>query len=222
MHPQQEQKKDGGRRRRSLLAAAFALAVALFTASAVYAGLTADATGTEQIQSGVLSLVVAPDAPSAGFSNFVAPMAPGDEDNVFVNVVNNGTLANAGPITLTVTGTSDANSALLNSATEGLAVEVIECTVAWTYTASTAPTCSGSTSTVLADQLVSALSGGVNLNGAALAPGGAVNHLLVSVGLSGTENTHNGVVPAPGIQGHSAQLNFSFSESQRAGVVTNQ
>ena len=36
----------------------FALAVALFTASAVYAGLTAQATGTEQVSSGTLNLTL--------------------------------------------------------------------------------------------------------------------------------------------------------------------
>ena len=57
-------KEKGERRTRSLLAGLFALAVALFTASAVYAGLTADATGSEGVNSGVLSLVLSADAPS--------------------------------------------------------------------------------------------------------------------------------------------------------------
>ena len=50
--------KRGPSRSRVMLASVFALAVALFTASAVYAGLTAQATGTEQVSSGTLNLTL--------------------------------------------------------------------------------------------------------------------------------------------------------------------
>ena len=68
-------------RSRTLLAAVFALAVALFTASAVYAGLSAKATGTEQVSSGTLNLTLTADTNSVGFSNFSGKMAPGDVNN---------------------------------------------------------------------------------------------------------------------------------------------
>ncbi|HXX90906.1 MAG TPA: hypothetical protein VEI83_11875 [Acidimicrobiales bacterium] len=216
MSQQDTPKKD--HRVKMVLAAVFALAVALFTASAVYAGLTADASGTEQISSGTLSLVLSADAPSLGFSNTFPLMAPGDIDNVAVNVTNNGTLANGGSVSLAVTG--DGLNALTNSATEGLTVAVTKCSQAWTFAPGSA-TCGGSSSLVLATTPVQSLSGGIALASSSLAPGGSVNHLLVSVGLYGTEITHNGVVP-PGIQGQTATLTFTFSEAQRAGIVTNQ
>jgi hypothetical protein len=223
MHPQHEETKEGGRRTRSLLAGLFALAVALFTASAVYAGLQAQATGTETVQSGTLSLVVGPDSPSAGFTSSFPLMAPGDTHNVVVNVTNNGTLDNGGVVTMAVAGSSDANSTLVNSLTEGLSVAVQQCSVAWVYPSpNTTPTCSGSITTLVANTMVSQLGGGVSLPGSSLAAGGAIDHLLVSVGEAGTETTLNGVVPTPGIQGHNAQLTFTFTEQQRAGILTNQ
>jgi hypothetical protein len=223
MHPQQVETKEGGRRRRSLLTGLFALAVALFTASAVYAGLQAQATGTETVQGGVLSLVVGLDSPSAGFTSSFPLMAPGDVHNVVVNVTNNGTLDNGGVVTMAVAGSSDANSLLVNSLTEGLSVSVQQCSVGWVYPSLNAtPTCSGTVTTLVANTMVSQLGGGVNLPGSALAAGGAINHLLVAVGEAGTETTLNGVVPTPGIQGHNAQLTFTFTEQQRAGITTNQ
>ena len=78
-------------RARRVVAGVFALAVALFSASAVYAGLTAKATGTEQVSSGTLDLTLSADTNSIGFSNFAAKMAPGDVDNVAVNLNNTGT-----------------------------------------------------------------------------------------------------------------------------------
>ena len=224
MHPQHEEKKEeGGRRSRTLLAGLFALAVALFSASAVYAGLQAQATGTEVVQGGVLSLVLTGDAPSVGFTNAFPVMAPGDMHNVIVNLVNNGTLANDGNVSLAVTGASDPQSSLVNSAIEGLTVAVQECTTSWAYPSpNSLPTCAGTISTLVPNQLVSQLGGGVNLPGSSLAPGGAINHLLVTVGEAGTETTLNGIVPSPGIQGHNAQLTFTFSENQRTGVITNQ
>jgi hypothetical protein len=214
-------KEKGERRTRSLLAGLFALAVALFTASAVYAGLTADATGSEGVNSGVLSLVLSADAPSGGFSNFVGPMAPGDVNNVVVNLVNNGTLANGGSVNLTVAGVPANALTDGTAAGEGLAVSITTCGVAWTYAPGSA-TCSSGSSVVLAQTMVSAMSGSVAIAGSALAPGGAINHLLVSVTLVGTENTHNGVIPSPGIQGLSTTLNFTFSEQQRLPVTVNQ
>jgi hypothetical protein len=223
MHPQQEEKKEGGRRSRSLLTGLFALAVALFTASAVYAGLQAQATGTEVVQGGVLSLVLNPDAPSTGFSGSFPLMAPGDMHNVVVNLVNNGDLDNSGVVSLAVNGSTDPQSALLNSATEGLTVSVQQCSQSWVYPSpTTLPTCGGSVTSIISNQLVSTMGGGVGLPNSALLAGGAINHLLISVGEVGNETTLNGVVPSPGIQGHTAQLTFTFTEQQRAGVITDQ
>src|SRR3974390_3893003 len=102
MTPQHARRRPEGRgRTRTLLAGLFALAVALFTASAVYAGLTAQATGTETVSSGTLNLQLSAGDQGAGFpSTFSGLMAPGDVDNGYVNLDNTGTLASAAGMTL--------------------------------------------------------------------------------------------------------------------------
>jgi spore coat-associated protein N len=208
---------------RGLLAAAFALSIALFTASAVYAGLSARATGTGQVTSGTLDLTLGADTNSAGFSNFAGLMAPGDVDNVAVNLKNTGNLASAAGMTLWVAGTP-ANP-LTNGAAagEGLAVTITQCSVAWSATG----TCSGATTAILARTMVSAMNSSASAvalsNIPALAAStGQVAHLQVSLTLIATETSTNGVAPSPTVQGQTTTLTYTFTEQQRAGVATNQ
>ncbi|HXX90424.1 MAG TPA: hypothetical protein VEI83_09405 [Acidimicrobiales bacterium] len=218
---QHQKKKE--RRGRTLLAATFALAVALFTASAVYAGLSAKATGTEQVSSGTLDLTLSADTNSVGFSNFSGKMAPGDVDNVAVDLDNTGTLASAAGMTLWVAG-SPSNPLTDGTASgEGLAVTITQCSVAW----SAGGTCSGSTTNILSQTMVSAM----NTSGTAVALSnipslaattGQVAHLQVSLTLIGTETSTNGVAPSPTIQGLSTTLTYTFTEQQRAAITTNQ
>ena len=210
-------------RARRLLAAVFAVAVALFTASAVYAGLTAKATGTEQVSSGTLNLTLSADTNSVGFSNFAAKMAPGDVDNVAVNLNNTGTLASLAGMTLWVAG-SPVNALTDGTAAgEGLAVTITQCSVAW----SAGGACSGSTTSILAQTNVSAM----NSSGSAVALSnipalvaatGQVAHLQVSLTLVGTETSTNGVAPNPTVQGLTTTLTYTFTEQQRAPITTNQ
>jgi spore coat-associated protein N len=208
---------------RRLLAATFALAVALFSASAVYAGLTAKATGTEQVSSGTLNLVLGADTNSVGFSNFAAKMAPGDVNNVAVDLDNTGTLASLAGMTLWVGG-SPVNALTDGTAAgEGLAVTITQCSVAW----SAGGTCGGSTTSILAQTMVSAM----NSSGSAVAlsnipalaaSSGQVAHLQVGLTLIGTETSTNGVAPSPTVQGLTTTLTYTFTEQQRAAVTTNQ
>ncbi|HXX90669.1 MAG TPA: hypothetical protein VEI83_10650 [Acidimicrobiales bacterium] len=215
--------RSRGRRARTMLAGVFTLAVALFTAAAVYAGLTAQATGTEQVSSGTLNLTVGADAPSVGFSNFTGLMAPGDVDNVAVNLNNTGSLASAAGMTLWVAG-SPVNALTNGSAAgEGLDVTITQCSVAW----SAGGTCSGTATSILAQTAVSSMnSAGTAValsNVPALAAStGQVAHLQVSLTLVGTEASTNGVSPSPTIQGLTTTLTYTFTEQQRAPVTTNQ
>jgi len=194
--------------------------VGLLATAGVYAGLSATATGAESVTSGTFNLLVGADAPSAGFTNFTGKMAPGDTDNVYVNLKNTGTLDSAAGMTLAVTGAP--SNFLTNGllAGEGLTVTITQCNLsAWTA----AGVCVGGTTSVLPTTQVSAMSGGVPLSTAALvALTGQVQHLQVSLGLTGTENSINGVPPANTIQGLSTTLTYSFTEQQRTGVATNQ
>jgi hypothetical protein len=216
-------KQKGEHRARTLLAAVFALAVALFTASAVYAGLQAQASGTESVQSGTLILALNAGDQGAGFGNTVPIMAPGDVDNIYVSLTNTGTLAAAAGMTLWV-NPSIAN-ALTNNAIpgEGLAVTINQCSVAWSGGA-----CSGSTTVFLAQTMISSM----NTSGTAkaiatpslAALGGAAAHLQVSLTLvAANETTVNGVLPSPTIQGLGpVTLTYTFTEQQRSAITSNQ
>jgi len=209
--------------RRSLLAGIFALAVALFTAAAVYAGLTAQATGTEQVASGTLNLTLSADTNSVGFSNFAGKMAPGDIDNVAVDLNNTGTLASVAGMTLWVAGSPSNGLTDGSAAGEGLDVTITQCSVAWTA----GGVCTGSTTSILAQTQISTMdtSGtAVALSNipALVASTGEVAHLQVSLTLVGTETSTNGVAPSPTIQGLTTTLTYTFTETQRAGITTNQ
>ena len=194
--------------------------VGLLATAGVYAGLSATATGTESVSSGTLNLTLTPDV-GAGFSNFLAKMAPGDTDNVYVNLNNTGTLASAAGMTLGVVGLPA--NALTNGSVvgEGLNVTAVQCSVAWTLATGT---CSGSTTPILATTQVSLMGAGVALSNipALVAATGQVAHVQVSLGLTGTETSVNGVPPAATIQGLSTTLTYTFTEQQRTGVATNQ
>jgi hypothetical protein len=218
--PTGERKTNNSRR---LLAAVFAVAVALFTASAVYAGLTAEATGTEQVSSGTLNLTLTADTNSVGFSDFAGKMAPGDVDNVAVNLNNTGTLASLAGMTLWVAG-SPVNALTDGTAAgEGLAVTITQCSVAW----SAGGACGGSTTSILAQTMISTM----NTSGTAVAlsnvpalaaTSGQVAHLQVSLTLVGTETSTNGVAPNPTVQGLTTTLTYTFTEQQRAAATANQ
>jgi hypothetical protein len=194
--------------------------VGLLATAGVYAGLSATATGAQSVSSGTLNLTLTPDV-GAGFSNFAAKMAPGDTNNVYVNLNNTGTLASAAGMTLAVAGLP--SNALTNGSVvgEGLNVSALQCSVAWTLATGA---CSGTLTTILASTQVSATSAGVALSNipALVAATGQVAHVQVSLGLAATETSVNGVAPGSTIQGLSTTLTYTFTEQQRTGVATNQ
>jgi len=196
------------------------LSVGLLAAAGVYAGLSATATGAESVTSGSLDLTLSPDV-GAGFSNFTGKMAPGDTDNVYVDLNNTGSLASAAGMTLGVVGAP--SNALTNGsvAGEGLTVTATQCSVAWTLATGV---CSGTTTPILATTQVSTLSTPVALSNipALAAATGQVAHVQVSLGLAATETSTNGVAPAQTIQGLTTTLTYTFTEQQRTGVATNQ
>ena len=196
------------------------MSVGLLAAAGVYAGLSATATGAESVTSGSLDLTLSPDV-GAGFSNFTGKMAPGDTDNVYVDLNNTGSLASAAGMTLGVAGAP--SNALTNGsvAGEGLTVTATQCSVAWTLATGV---CSGTTTSILPTTQVSTLSTPVALSNipALAAATGQVAHVQVSLGLAATETSTNGVAPAQTIQGLTTTLTYTFTEQQRTGVATNQ
>jgi len=208
---------------RAMAAGIFAVAVGLLTTAGVYAALSGVATGSESVSSGTLNLTLSPDV-GVGFSNFVGKMAPGDTNNVYVNLNNTGTLATAAGMTLWVAG--NPLNALTNGSApgEGLTVTATKCSVAWTLATGV---CSGATTPILAMAQISTFNTAGTavslLNVPALAASvGQVAHVQVSLGLVGTETSVNGVTPSPTIQGLATTLTYTFTEQQRNGIATNQ
>jgi hypothetical protein len=208
---------------RAVFAGLFAVSVGLLTTAGVYAALSGVATGSEAVTSGTLNLTLSADV-GAGFSNFTGKMAPGDTDNVYVDLNNTGTLTTAAGMTLWVAG-SPLNALTNGSAAgEGLTVTASQCSVAWTLATGV---CSGTTTPILATAQISTFNTAATavnlLNIPALAAAtGQVAHVQVSLGLAGTEVSTNGVAPSPTIQGLSTTLTYTFTEQQRTGVATNQ
>jgi spore coat-associated protein N len=210
-------------RRRTVLAGLFAVSIGLVTTAGVYAALSGVATGSEAVSTGTLNLTLSADV-GVGFSNFTGKMAPGDTNNVYVNLNNTGTLASAAGMTLWVAG-SPVNALTNGTAPgEGLTVTATKCSVAWTLATGV---CSGTTTPILATTQVSTINTSdtaVSLSNvpALVASTGQVAHLQVSLGLVGAETSTNGVTPTPTVQGLSSTLTYTFTEQQRTGVVTNQ
>jgi spore coat-associated protein N len=188
--------------------------------SSVFASLTATANNTSahSVTSGTLKLTQAASGVAgltAGFATAVTAIAPGDTINRYIDLSNGGTLDGAS-MTLKV---ADANtSTLTSSALTGLAVVVKECTVPYTTVTGI---CSGSETTVLtttANALLTPLALPV---AAADLVAGAVSrlHFLISLPAS-SEITTNGTLPGSSIQGATALLTWTITETQRNGTNT--
>jgi hypothetical protein len=216
MRKGKHQKQERRNRLRIILAAAFGLAVLSLTGAAAFAGLTATASGTESVTSGTLSLTVVAGAGSAGFGQTVSDMAPGDVNNIYVDLTNGGTLE-GNDITLAVSGTG--STLLTTSTADGLAVAITQCSVAWTATTGV---CGGTSTALVASTPVATLSSTPSTIVSGDIAIGALYHLQVSLSLPNqSETTVNGVPPSPTIQGLSTTLTYAFSETQRPPITTN-
>lgn len=196
------------------------LALVLLATSGVFAALNARASATESVSSGTLNLKLHPDT-GAGFSTFAPKMAPGDTDNVYVDLTNTGTLATVAGMRLWV-GAVPA-TALTNGTApgEGLTVRLTRCSVAWSMATGTCP---GATTALLATTRLSTMNtlatARALANVPALAAGGSVAHVQVSLGMVATERSVNGVPPVRTVQAQSTALTYTFIELQRMGIAT--
>lgn len=202
-----------------IAAGAVAAAGLAITGAGVFAALNATATNTtaQAATSGVLSLQMSTN--SAGFTQAVSNLAPGDTVNRYVTLTQGADL-DGKALTLAVT---DATPTLLTtSATKGLKVTVTQCSVSWTISSGTCG--SGGTSTVLgtAGTALSAIPTATpeQLVAGAIAAGSTLN-LQISLTLPDqTETTVNGSAPTGTIQGLTSALTWTFSETQRTATTT--
>jgi len=222
MSPGRHSRRDGRRPSRVLVAGLLLVATSLVATAGVYAGLSARATAAESVTSGTLLVKLSPDV-GAGFSAFAPKMAPGDTDNVYVTLTNTGTLATAAGMRLWVAAAPASPLSNGAAAGEGLTVRLTRCSVAWTLATGVCP---GTTTVLLAATQISTMGTAATAralaNVPALAAGGAVAHVQVSLGLVATEKSVNGTPPAVTVQSHPVALTYSFVVTQRAGVATRQ
>jgi uncharacterized protein YidB (DUF937 family) len=198
-------------RTRTLVAASFGVGALALTGAGVYAGLQADATGTEAVSSGTLKLVQAAAGTSGGFGQTYSDMAPGDAVNTYVDVTDNGTIAGK-DLTLAVTGTG--STLLTTDATKGLHVTVQSCAVAWVAGSCLVPT------TVINNAAVANLGTPSTLVSGAVTKNSAYHYKVTTTLPDQNETTTNGTLPGGTIQGLSTTLTFTFSETQRAATTT--
>ncbi|MEY2634670.1 MAG: hypothetical protein RIS75_610 [Actinomycetota bacterium] len=195
-----------------LLAAATGLGLATASISAT---LTAEAFNTQalDITSGTLSLELTDNG--AGFATAVSGILPGDTVHRYITLSNTGDTDGK---SLTVALSDSESNVLTGNATTGLQGQVTSCSVTWT--ASTG-VCGGTETVLIAStslnsikntpvSLVSSLSANADLN------------LQFALTLpASTEVTINGVAPANSVQGLTAGLTWTFTESQRTSSTTN-
>lgn len=183
----------------------------------VWATLSATASNAtpETVSSGTLKLTLA--ANGAGFDQAITNLAPGDVVNRYVDLTSGGSL-DAQALTMQVAATGSSALVTDGATTKALRVTVKQC-VGGTWTAATA-VCSGTAATVLPATALSGLGSAQQLVSTLAA--GSVQHLQVSVQLPDqTETTVNGALPAATIQGLTANLTYTFAETQRSAVTTN-
>jgi hypothetical protein len=190
--------------------------------SSIFASLTATAFNTSPtpVTAGTLKLIQADNG--NGFTTAITGFAPGDTVNRFVDYTNSGTLDAQG---LTLSIADSVTSTLTGDGIKGLQVAVSQCSVAWTPATGV---CSGTTTgpwtstglalktTPLALPVIPLTPANANI----LA--GVTEHLKFGLSLpAGSEVTINGILPVNTIQGTTASITWTLTESERAATVTN-
>ena len=205
-----------------VIVGAATLGGAALVSSSVFASLTATAfnTSATSVTAGTLSLIQANNG--NGFTTLIAGFAPGDTVNRFVDYTNNGTLDAQG---LTLSIADSVTSTMTGNGTIGMAVLVSQCSGAWTPATGV---CTGTT-TSLGTSTASALkTTPLALPVLPLTPANAnilaavIIHLKFSLTLpTGSEVTANGALPITTIQGTTASITWTLTESERNATTTN-
>jgi hypothetical protein len=198
------------------VAALFGAVVLALTGAGVYAALNATAFNAtaQTVSSGTLSLTLADNG--AGFTSTISNMAPGDVVNRYVNLTQGAALDATG-LTL---GVTDATSTKLTTdATKGLQVTVNSCP-AGTW-APTTGVCSTTASTLVTSRSMNGLLTTPAAVAATLAKSAVLTLQIVVTLPDQTETTTNGTLPGSTIQGLSASLTWTFTDTQRTATTTN-
>jgi hypothetical protein len=158
----------------------------------------------------LVSPVVAGRVPIA-FSAPVAPMAPGDRQDIPIDLTDAHALAHLTSLSLWAAG-APSNALTDGTATSGgLVISLEQCSAPWRSSAA----CAGRRTVLLAPRFVAGMNRWatrVPIRGLATvaSASGDVAHLLLRVSLEGSEVSVNGHVGGPSVQGLSTTLLFFF------------
>ena len=207
--------------RAAIIGAAGIGGLALVSTS-VFATLSAQAFNSSPtaVTAGKLSLIQADNG--NGFTTAITKMAPGDTINRYVQYPNDGNLDGQN---LRLTLADSAASSLTNDGTVGLSVTVSQCSVAWTAATGA---CGGTTTSLGTATALALKTTPLSLPVVPTTPAGAniaagqQIHLKFAMTLpAGSEVTTNGVEPAGTVQGKSASLTWTLTETMRDATTTN-
>jgi hypothetical protein len=202
---------------RPLAAAAIAASVLVVAGYGAWAGLSATASNEtpQNVASGTLKLEMG--ANGAGFSQSVSNMAPGDTVHRYVSLTNSGSLAAQG-MTMGIATTGSSVLVSDGASSKALRVSVDLCSVAWNATTGA---CAGTVTPAVSSTVLGTLATPATLSGIAQTASAAVYNLRVSVQLPDqNETTVNGTLPAGTVQNASANLTYTFTETQRTATTT--
>ena len=194
-------------RRGAVLVAVTTTAAVGLVGGGVFASFTSAATGGPQaVASGTVTIALgATGAQTNRLTVNATGVAPGDSIYRSVDLTNSGTL-NLASVTLTTSAT--ASSLLDTDATNGLQLQILRCSQAWTESG-TSPSftysCGGTSSTVLASTSVTGAGRALSNLGSTTA--GATDHLEVVLTLPTTSPTT--------MQGLTSTITFACGATQR-------
>jgi spore coat-associated protein N len=193
--------------RKVLLSAALLAAAASIAGFGTYATFTSSTTPVAHtLAAGTVTIALgATGAETNRLDVGASGIAPGDTIERSIDLVNTSSLALA---SLTLTTTASASSVLNTDGTNGLQMQIDECSQAWTesgppYTY----TCGGTTSVVLASQSV--IGTDLALSNLTLAAGGGTDHVRVKLTFPSASTIG---------QGASSTISYQFTATQRAAM----
>ncbi|MCY7297635.1 MAG: CalY family protein, partial [Ilumatobacteraceae bacterium] len=198
------------------------LSLLAIASTGVLAGLNATTSSVPQtVAAGTLRLTMSATTGSAGFGSSISNLAPGDVVNRYVTLTNSGTLGSQG---LTLTIASSGTPSLITDGTglatnKALTVTVQSCSVAWTQATGLCGGVAGIPE--IAATTLSSFATAKALATTSLVPNGGLNLRIQTALPDQLETTVDGNLPATTVQGGSANLTYTFFETQRTAASTN-
>ena len=181
------------------------------TSSFVYGslGLVTNAGSDQVISEGTLSLSQSPSkltgAPRQDTILPVKPLTPGDTENRYIDLKNNGTLKGSEVVLSIIANPSNA---LTTDKEDGLQVSINQCSINWNFSGA----CFGTETKVLKEVSAVTLSEPVPLTLSSLKTG-SVSHLKISDKLpADSDHSENGVVRKDSMEGLSTNIVWKFQE----------